>query len=42
MNQHTLTTATNHTTPSPTVEGMKRMIEEIRSLHSYWSVSHDQ
>lgn len=32
MNQHTFTTATNHTIPSPTVEGMKRMIEEIRSL----------
>lgn len=32
MNQHTITTATNHTIPSPTVEGMRRMIEEIRSL----------
>ncbi len=32
MNQHTFTTATNHTTPSLTVEGMKRMMEEIRSL----------
>lgn len=32
MNQHTFTTATNHTTPSLTVEGIKRMMEEIRSL----------
>ena len=32
MNQHTFTTATNHTTPSLTVEAIKRMMEEVRSL----------
>ena len=32
MNQHTFTTATNHTTESITVEALKRMVEEIKSL----------
>ena len=32
MNQHTFTTATNHTTDPITVEALKRMVEEIKSL----------